>query len=108
MLPVCGCLLNLLPSVFNWEPDWLEQKKKKKKKKKKILTLSTDLKQKRITNMAAVLWQATEARAPIRSSGQMAVVNAEAQGVDVIRSGSMHKDNFRRPLSEPSRVLKGY
>ena len=58
--------------------------------------------------MAAVLWQATEARAPIRSSGQMAVVNAEAQGVDVIRSGSMHKDNFRRPLSEPSRVLKGY
>lgn len=34
--------------------------------------------------MAAVLWQATEARAPIRSSGQMAVVNAKAQSVNVI------------------------
>lgn len=31
--------------------------------------------------MAAALWQAAEATAPVRSSGQMAVVNAEPQTV---------------------------
>lgn len=53
--------------------------------------------------MAAVLWQATEARAPIRSSGQMAVVNAEAQSVDVILSSSMHKDNFAGLCRSPQK-----
>lgn len=67
---------------------------KKKQKKTNMLTLSTDLEHRSITDMAAVLWQATEAMAPIRSSGQMAVVNAEAQREDVILSSSMHKDNF--------------
>lgn len=51
--------------------------------------------------MAAVLWQATEAAAPIRSAGQMPVVNAEAQSVDVIRRNSMHKDNFAGPRWSP-------
>lgn len=44
-----------------------------------MLTLSADLEHRSITDMAAVLWQATEAAAPVRSSGQVAVVNAEAQ-----------------------------
>lgn len=60
-----------------------------------MLTLSTDLEHRSITDMAAVLWQATEALAPIRSSGQMAVVNASAQREEVILSSSMHKDNLQ-------------
>lgn len=59
-------------TVVNWEPDWPGEKKN-------MLTLSTDLEHRSITDMAAVLWQATEAGAPIRSSGQIAVVNAAAQ-----------------------------
>lgn len=43
------------------------------------MTLSTDLEHGVISDMAAVLWQAAEATAPVRSSGQMAVVNAEAK-----------------------------
>lgn len=34
--------------------------------------------------MAAVLWQGTEAAAPVRSSGQTAVVNVEAQQEDLL------------------------
>lgn len=56
-----------------------------------MLTLSADLEHRSITDMAAVLWQATEAAAPVRSSGQMAVVNAEAQCADVAHSPSVHK-----------------
>lgn len=36
---------------------------------KNMLTLSTDLEHRSIIDMAAVLWQATEAAAPIRSLG---------------------------------------
>lgn len=56
-----------------------------KKKKKSTLTLSTDLERRGITDMAAVLWQETEAAAPVGSSGQMAVVNMEAQSEDLCR-----------------------
>lgn len=87
------------PPVVNWKPDWPEGEKN-------MLTLSTDLEHRGITDMAAVLWQATEAGPPIRSSGQMAVVNAEAQSVDVILSSSTAKDNFARLCREPSVVLK--
>lgn len=72
-------------------------------KKKNMLTLSTDLEHRSITDMAAVLWQATEAGAPIRSSGQMAVVNAEAQSVDVILSSSVHKDSFADLCRSPQK-----
>lgn len=44
-----------------------------------MLTLSADLEHRIITDMAAVLWQATEAGPPIRSSGQKVVVNAECE-----------------------------
>lgn len=67
------------PLVVDWEPDWLG---KKKKEKKNMLTLSTDLEHRGISDMAAVLWQATEAAAPVRSSGQMAVANVEAPSGD--------------------------
>lgn len=59
-----------------------------------MLSLSTDLESRSRAGMAAALWQATEAGAPIRSSGQMAVVNAEAQSEDALLSSSVHKDNF--------------
>lgn len=49
-----------------------------------MLTLSTDLERRGITDMAAVLWQGTEAAAPVRSSGQTAVVNVEAQREDLL------------------------
>lgn len=82
------------------------------REKKNMLTLSTDLEHRSITDMAAVLWQATEAEAPIRSSGQMAVVNAEAQSVDVILSSSTHKDTFaglcREPLSSLEVLLRPF
>lgn len=68
-----------------------------------MLTLSTDLEHRGITDMAAVLWQATEAVAPIRSSGQMVVVNAEAQSVDVILCSSVHKDNFAGLCQSPQK-----
>lgn len=74
-----------------------------KKKKKNMLTLSTDLEHRSITDMAAVMWQGTEAGAPIRSSGQMAVVNAEAQTVNVICSSSIHKDNFAGLCQSPEK-----
>lgn len=89
-------------SVVDWEPDW-PGIKIKKTTKKNMLTLSTDLEHRSITDMAAVQWQATEAAAPVRSSGQMAVVNAEAQSVDVIHSTSMHKDNFAGLCRSPQR-----
>lgn len=73
--------------------DWGARLAGEKKKKKNMLTLSTDLEHSSITDMAAVRWQATEARAPIRSSGQTAVVNAEAQSVDVLLPSLMHTDN---------------
>lgn len=50
-----------------------------------MLTLSADLERRIITDRAAVLWQEAEAGAPIRSTSQMAVVNAEAQRVNVIQ-----------------------
>lgn len=62
--------------------------------KKNMLTLYTDLEHRSITDMAAVLCQAAEAQAPIRSSGQMALVNAKAQSANVILLSSMHKDNL--------------
>lgn len=68
-----------------------------------MLTLSTELEHRSITDMAAVLWQATEAGAPIRSSGQMAVVNAQAQSVDVILSSSMRKGNFSGLCQSPQK-----
>lgn len=98
VLSVCGCLLNLL---LLWSIG--SQIGGKEKKKKNMLTLSTDLEHRSITDMAAVLWQATEARAPIRSSGQMAVVNAQAQSVDVILTSSMHKDNFSGLCQSPQK-----
>lgn len=68
-----------------------------------MLTLSTDLEHNSITDMAAVLWQATEATAPVGSSGQMAVVNAAAQSVDVICSTAMHKYNFEGLCRSPQK-----
>lgn len=62
------------------------------------MTLSTDLEQGVISDMAAGLWQAAAATAPVRSSGQMAVVNAEAQSTAVICSTSVHRDDFTDSL----------
>lgn len=54
-----------------------------------MLTLSTDLERRGITDMAAVLWQETEAAAPVRSSGQTAVVNVEAQSGSTALAASL-------------------
>lgn len=67
-----------------------------------MLTLSADLEHRVITDRAAVLWQEAEAGAPIRSTSQMAVVNAEAQRVNVIQ---LHTHRLL-PLLQPSGVLK--
>lgn len=88
---LCGCLLNLL---LPWSTGSQIGQGEREREKKNMLTLSTDLEHRSIADMAAALWQATEAGAPIRSSGQMAVVNAKAQSVDAILSSSMHRDNF--------------
>lgn len=68
---------------------------------KNMLTLSTDLdlEHRSITDTAAVLEQATEAGAPIRSLGQMAVVNAQAQTLDGISSKAQRQ--LCRPLTCP-------
>jgi len=68
-----------------------------------MLSLSTDLEPRSMADMAAALWQATEAGAPIRSAGQMAVVNAEVQSVDAILSSAMHKDNFAGLCQSPQK-----
>lgn len=75
-------------AVVDCEPDWPGFAFVKK------MTLSTDLEHGVINAMAAVLWQAAEATAPVRSWGQMAVVNAEAQSAAVICSTSVHRDDF--------------
>lgn len=74
--------------------------------KKNMLTLSADLEHRIITDMAAVLWQATEARPPIRSSGQMVVVNAECE-CRAVQLGEK-KTTWGPFLSDSSEVLKSY
>lgn len=71
-----------------------------------MLTLSADLEHRIITDMAAVLWQATEAGPPIRSSGQKVVVNAECECRTVQLSEK--KTTWRPFLSDSSEVLKSY
>lgn len=58
------------------------------------MTLSTDLEHSVISDMAAALWQAAAATTPVRSGGQKAVARAGAQSVAVIRSTTVHTDNF--------------
>lgn len=59
------------------------------------MTLSTDLEHRVISDMAAALWwQAAAATTPVRSGGQKAVAKAGAQSVAVIRSTTVHTDNF--------------
>lgn len=58
------------------------------------MTLSTDLEHRIISDIAAIVWQAAAATTPGRSSGQKAVVKAEAQSVAAICSTSVHTDTF--------------
>lgn len=74
----------------------------KKEKKKNMLTLSTDLEHRGISDMAAVLWQATEAAAPVRSSGQMAVANVKAPSGDSLPQCTK---NFVEGLCQSSRFF---
>lgn len=80
------CVLSVCARPLRLLLQWSTERARLARGKKNMLTLSTDLEHRSITDMAAVLWQATEVRAPIRSSGRMAVVNAWAQSVDVILS----------------------
>lgn len=69
--------------------------------KKKKLTSSTNLEHRIITDVAAVLWQATEVAASVRSSGQMALV-------DVIHPTSMDTAQIYRPPLDHCVVSKGH
>lgn len=72
-------------SLADWEPDWPGIVFVEK------MTLSTDLEHGVISDMAAVLWQAAEATGPVRSWGQLTVVNAEAQSEAVMLSISSQR-----------------
>lgn len=71
------------------------------------MTLSTDLEHGVISDMAAVLWQAAEATAPVRSSGQMAVCYCPGseRGCDVFYRAQRQFYSLSRSLKSNTEVF---